>query len=557
MKRKISFVIAFILTFAFAFPVSSIYADSTENSSSETNQDEETVYVTEDEEFSFILKEDGTAELYEYLMKDNKGRVTVPFMININDEVVPVTSIGEYAFFQTGINCVLIPETITSIGEGAFLQCPNLRDFVVPDSVEIIGDCALGFLYDEKSDSINPKYNFKLYGYDEKVTSDYAGVYGFKYYDASTLIQYSEWNGKLSVLKADVRLHKVVIPESIDGKPVIKISPTCFAGSEYLNDIMLPDSLQTIDYYAFAHTGLSEIRIPAGVTKIGGGAFENCYYLEKINIPEGITEISEKTFMNCLSLEPPELSKNIQSIGERAFSGCESFITFTIPSSVYRLEGNVFANCSNLESIKVSPDNYTFYDDNGILFKYEQPNNSQDLVKYPENKSGEEYTVPERTREIYEGAFSNCRNLKKVKISDGTSRLYTAAFSDSELLESVYIPHTVRSIDKNFEGCPNLTVYAEETRTMKEFEEKWNKEIPLKIVYTSSEEEKKNEIINVDINEDNKVDVSDLLIFKRYLLLDIELSGAMKKITDINGDSSVNVFDFIRLKNIVLNPQEP
>ena len=92
---------------------------------------------------------------------------------------------------------------------------------------------------------------------------------------------------------------------------------------------------------------------------------------------------------------------------------------------------------------------------------------------------------------------------------------------------------------------------------MKEFEEKWNKEIPLKIVYTSSEEEKKNEIINVDINEDNKVDVSDLLIFKRYLLLDIELSGAMKKITDINGDSSVNVFDFIRLKNIVLNPQEP
>ena len=66
------------------------------------------------------------------------GAVTMPFAVN----GLPVTSIGDEAFFETGVTGVIIPTTVTSIGDLAFYGCSNLTRLTVPESVTTIGPFA-------------------------------------------------------------------------------------------------------------------------------------------------------------------------------------------------------------------------------------------------------------------------------------------------------------------------------------------------------------------------------------------------------------------------------
>jgi hypothetical protein len=87
---------------------------------------------------------------------------------------------------------------------------------------------------------------------------------------------------------------------------------------------------------------------------------------------------------------------------------------------------------------------------------------------------------------------------------------------------------------------------------MKEFEDKWKNEIPLKIVYVKPEETK-NDIISGDpgdINDDGSVTAADITALLRYLL-SAEVS-INKDNSDLNGDGTVNVMDYILLKNMFL-----
>ncbi|MDA7559718.1 leucine-rich repeat domain-containing protein [bacterium] len=56
--------------------------------------------------------------------------------------VVPVTSIGQSAFGYSKIISVTIPDSVTSIGVGAFMNCESLASVNIPDSVTSIGDGA-------------------------------------------------------------------------------------------------------------------------------------------------------------------------------------------------------------------------------------------------------------------------------------------------------------------------------------------------------------------------------------------------------------------------------
>ena len=65
-------------------------------------------------------------------------KVNIPAKI----EGVAVTSIGEYAFYESGIMEVYIPEGLTNIGHGVFMDCTGLTSVTIPDSVTNIGNLA-------------------------------------------------------------------------------------------------------------------------------------------------------------------------------------------------------------------------------------------------------------------------------------------------------------------------------------------------------------------------------------------------------------------------------
>ena len=69
---------------------------------------------------------------------------------SLSNIVIPdsVSNIGNYAFtLCTSLSNIVIPDSVTSIGTGAFSDCTSLSKIVIPDGVTSIGYCAFSRCY--------------------------------------------------------------------------------------------------------------------------------------------------------------------------------------------------------------------------------------------------------------------------------------------------------------------------------------------------------------------------------------------------------------------------
>lgn len=88
----------------------------------------------------------------------------------------------------------------------------------------------------------------------------------------------------------------VTIPAQWNGLPVTSIHSYAFDNCSAITKIVLPDSIKTIENYAFFSCGMREISIPASVATIGASAFYGCKALKKLALPEGLKTISRQLF---------------------------------------------------------------------------------------------------------------------------------------------------------------------------------------------------------------------------------------------------------------------
>ena len=90
-----------------------------------------------------------------------------------------------------------------------------------------------------------------------------------------------------------------------------------------LTSITIPDSVISIGNYAFSVCkSLTSITIPDSVTSIGYGAFVKCSSLTSVTIPDSVTSIDFTTFYGCTSLTSVTIPDSVTSIGEKAFYEC-------------------------------------------------------------------------------------------------------------------------------------------------------------------------------------------------------------------------------------------
>ena len=155
-----------------------------------------------------------------------------------------------------------IPNSVTSIGDGAFSFCRTLAEVVIPNSVTNIGDRAFSF--------------------------------------CSSLAE-------------------VVIPNS-----VTSIGDYAFFGCSSLAEVVISNSVTSIGEYAFSGCSpLAEVVIPNSVTSIGDCAFSFCSSLAEVVIPNSVTSIGDRTFSFCSSLAEVVIPNSVTSIGEGAFENCD------------------------------------------------------------------------------------------------------------------------------------------------------------------------------------------------------------------------------------------
>ncbi len=263
----------------------------------------------------------------------------------------PVTAIGKNVFsWNRNIVNVTIGEGVKTIGDGAF-ENSTVQTIVLPASLTEVGESP--FKWCSKLESITVHEDNEVYSNDEN------GVLFNK--DKTVLVKYPTGNERTSYSIPDTvktvhnrafmdsnNLVSVILPDSIT-----VIEEFAFSSCGNLESVVIPEEVTTIEDYTFAHCEkITSVIIPSGVTEIKSCAFEGCYDLTSVTIPDTVKSIGRVAFSNC-DLSSITIPSSVESIGYYAFSG-NAFTEVIIPEGVKSIGYGAFEWCTKLKSVKIS-----------------------------------------------------------------------------------------------------------------------------------------------------------------------------------------------------------
>ena len=398
--------------------------------------------------------EDGTKYIVIDAYIGTETEVVIPDTININDEEIKVTTIGERAFYDNDtITSVTIGNNVTSIGERAFYDCSSLTSITIPNGVITIGGNAFVGC-------------FSLTIYCEATSQPSGWNSNWNSSDRPVV-----WNCLNAKTTDDGFVYHVY--ENEDGTKYIVIDAYIGTATE----VVIPDTINvdgvdipvtTIGSYAFSNNDtITSVTIGNNVTTIGERAFSGCSNLNTVTIGENsqLTTIGNSAFYNCYSLISITIPNNVTSIGIATFFGCDSLTSITIPNSVTTIGGNAFVGCSSLTiyceaASKPSGWSSSWNPSNcPVVWDCLNAKTTEDgLVYYIyENEDGTKYIVIG----AYIGTATDVVIPDTISV-DGEEISVTAisknAFYNNDTITSVTIGKNVTTIgERAFYDCDNLT----------------------------------------------------------------------------------------------------
>ncbi|MBQ9736423.1 MAG: leucine-rich repeat protein [Clostridia bacterium] len=127
----------------------------------------------------------------------------------------------------------------------------------------------------------------------------------------------------------------VVIPEKVNGYPIVAIADGAFKDVVTLKEITIPNTVKTIGEHAFEGcTALEGVIIPHSVTAIGRYAFTGCSSLASVRLSASINTVSAHLFKDCTALTEVVVFDGVTAVGHASFAGCSSLSSLTLPKSV-------------------------------------------------------------------------------------------------------------------------------------------------------------------------------------------------------------------------------
>ncbi|MBQ7713252.1 MAG: leucine-rich repeat domain-containing protein, partial [Clostridia bacterium] len=402
----------------------------------------------------FTELDDGSYQVSGYNGTDKELYIPTTY----ND--CPVTKIKPFAFAGAEITSITIPNSVTTIGNGALMECAHLERITIPfigAKARIAEDAAqypFGYIFGsnnyEGSDEVKQKY-------------DGDWIY---YYIPSTLRAVTVTGGEI---RENAFLNCTKLTSVTIGDTVSKIGANAFNNCAGLTSITLSKDIQASATNAF--NGCSALRavyyngdiaswvsisfdsananplalahnlyinrelvifadIPEGTTTVGKYAFYGCSYLTSVTLPESLTNIEAFAFYNCYRL--------IKVINKSA-------LTITRGSEDNGYVGYRVITTNN-DSIFVDQNDFLIFKDKWNSY----------LLGYLGSKQS--ITLPKNIDRILSYAFYNCKSITSITVPEGITYFESYCFAGCSGLSEMTLPQSLRAISNHtFYNCTGLT----------------------------------------------------------------------------------------------------
>ena len=347
-------------------------------------------------------------------------------------------TIGEYAFAETKISTITLPETVESIGNYAFSNCASLSSIEIPGSVRTIGDHAFyetsalkEITFNEGLESIG-KYAFAL------STDKFYGPI----YIPSTLKKVGESafaiRRCLGVDISDLAAWCDIDFENSYSNPATN-ELMCYylhLNGKTITDLVIPESVVSIKDYAFRDSKIETVKFHDALRSIGASAFNNCKNLTAVVIPGNVTSIGEDAFYNS----------NV------------SDLTFEYSSAAIELASRAFPN-PRILSWDRPIDNMNLFNDRLTSLTLGNSVTEIPAGKFKDATRLSTLTLGNSVSAIGDEAFNCSNNLTEVIVPPSVESIGASAFAGNTRLKSIIMGHKVKSIgEKAFDLCPAQTV---------------------------------------------------------------------------------------------------
>ena len=415
--------------------------------------------VEKSNEFSFELAENETEKAVITEYRGYAESIVVPSQVVIDDTVCAVVGIGARVFSgspnPSKIVEVILPDTIETIGNGAFEGCSSLSAFKTPSSLKIIGS----------------------YGF-----ADCASLTSFLLPAGMTEIGASAFSGCSKLVELDNQSELEITQGDYDsfggiGGNLLSIINSVDDGEEASK----LKKIGRILYFTEEDDSLTAISADGDVVEIKGfdstcstikdGAFSKLNKLLSVDMTgSNIVKIGARAFADCPVLESVIISGGVEEIGECIFEGSNDLKSLTAPFVGKYADPN---SKENVEDRWIFPFGYFFSNDlSGKTYKTHEvsqfkPKYEYGMWEYPSFSyyipwSLESVTITGTSNLIgvgtnaagKHGVFENCSDIKSLSITGNLTSIGEYTFRSCTALKSISLPASLTDISQNaFEGC--------------------------------------------------------------------------------------------------------
>ncbi len=424
---------------------------------------------------------------------------------------VPVTEISAWAFDETEITSVILPETMAVIGEEAFAECKLLEEAVVYGNMEerAFRDCnalkkvvASGDIGDyafERCISLETveMLSGKKIGHCAFDNSLDEGCKSLSEFTASEELEFigegaffrTPFDARINNCNETIILGKVIYKYGGDkNSEVLEVSEGItmlgsgvFSGMEKVKKLILPDSLKYIGGDALSGMeSLEELNLPDSVEYIGPNGCMYMSSIKKLTMPMNLKHLGSQAFSECISLEEIVFNEKLSFFGQYALKGskwadehygvvivngvvvyCNSnHKSYTIPEGVVAVAPKAFSQSiddsfhhSFAQYIEL-PDTVEYIGEEAFwrtnILEFDFPDNLRYIGDraFMESFCIEEITLKPYIEEIGVYNFAYCTDLETVKIESGRETIPDYFCYETNSIKTIIVPNTVEYFGK-------------------------------------------------------------------------------------------------------------